>query len=191
MIYSHTDRIGFIHIPKTGGISISSVLEKTLTNPVQFNDFYKIHATAYWAREWLLGKEAFDKINWFAVIRHPFDILTSYYAFTKCQLPFDQYLKRWWFDHPHMLSHGGFIKTFLCDPATKEVYPNITILRFDELQTKAPWQLPHLNKTEAPKPQLNKRQKDTISEWCWYDIDYLHFISSGSSINFKAPSVDS
>lgn len=195
MIYSLTNKIGFIHIKRTGGTSIQYSLNNFLTNPVLFeNTLFENkergygHTTAYWIKNWLLGEETFNKIQWYTVIRHPVEILTSYYSYINCRIPFNEYLRNQWFCYPHLLTHGGFLKTYCGDPENNfEIYKNIKIIKYSALKKifnkEFPQlDLPRLNISKNKKPIIKKESEQMILDWCWYDIDYIQLLTRTNEI---------
>lgn len=66
----------FIHIPKTGGMAIKSILKDSLFDL----DFKNRHL---FAREFCdrISRQLYDKLYKFTVVRNPYDRLVSYYYF--------------------------------------------------------------------------------------------------------------
>lgn len=92
----------FIHVPKTGGTSISTKLTDTLKNEERLTP----HATLQdWAQQ--LGKNVLKEQFSFAVVRNPWDRMVSWYGyrFSK-RTPLDEQPEKFraWlksFDHNH------------------------------------------------------------------------------------------
>ena len=81
---SHTHKFIFIHIPKTGGTSIESVLGDrgiSLQGPKNFNSVYHKHIAAPRLRI-LLGTE-YNKYFRFSIVRNPWDWLVSLYEYCR------------------------------------------------------------------------------------------------------------
>ena len=70
------DKLLFIHIPKTGGMSIRSMLNATLFD-LDFGNRH-LSAVGYCSK---ISRELFDKLYKFTVVRNPYDRLVSYYYF--------------------------------------------------------------------------------------------------------------
>lgn len=177
MIYSVHNRLGFIHVPRTAGTSITAALKEVLTKPAELFGVH-LHATAYWAREYLLGHREFDEMQWFAVWRNPVDLLLSYKVFTNDQRPFPEYFEDVWTQYPWKLSHGGFVTTYLSDPDTGELYPNVFLARFDTLvkdldrTLSEGIRLPaiaHCNQAQKDRPTLTKEEDNLVFNYCWAD----------------------
>ena len=81
---SHSNRFIFIHVPKTGGTSISAVLKPfgiVLSGDQNVKSIYYKHAKASYLQP-LLGDEYSEYFK-FAVVRNPFDWLISNYEFNR------------------------------------------------------------------------------------------------------------
>lgn len=81
---SHTWNFIFVHIPKTGGTSISSVLKPhgtVLSGESNHHSMYYKHATAQYMKT-VLG-DTFEDYLSFSVVRNPYDWLVSNYEFNR------------------------------------------------------------------------------------------------------------
>lgn len=98
MIISHSRKFVFIHVPKTAGTTLSTVLENLTTykdieiGSSELGSAYQIayrkkfginkHSTAAQVKK-LMGDEDFYRYFSFAFVRNPFDRLSSLYRFLK------------------------------------------------------------------------------------------------------------
>jgi hypothetical protein len=81
---SHTKKFIFVHIPKTAGTSVSSVLSKYgkyLQGPANFDSMYFKHADAK-ALKRMLGTE-FDNYFKFTFVRNPWDWIVSNFEYNR------------------------------------------------------------------------------------------------------------
>lgn len=192
MIYSVHNRLGFIHIPRTGGTAIKDALRDCLTNPAELTGDHK-HATAYWAREYLLGQELFDEMIWFAVYRDPIDLLLSAKAAAGDTRSFQDYFYLDWCACPWKLSHGGFLTTYCSDPESPTLYPNICVASFYNLAAelqKIGWQLrlqiPAIqSKSVRAIKRLSQSDEATVKSYCWQDYASRSLI--GKSVRSLLP----
>ena len=79
MILSKSKKILFIHIQKTGGCSVRSLLRRQCGG---FKHYLDLHGHALHALE-DLGQEAFDACYKFAFVRNPWDRMVSWYKMLK------------------------------------------------------------------------------------------------------------
>lgn len=193
MIFSQFDKIGFIHIPKTGGDSITKALRVALKNPVEFEFEYK-HHPARWIKSSLLRSQ-FHTIKWLAVRRNPVDILRSYYAHTMysyhnyplanatdewieemrqvSQMTFSEYV-----DYGlSKIDKGGFLKHYCCDYNGRQ-FNNITVIDFNDIEkgflafctaNKIDCTLTHENGSKGQKPNVGPILRDRIASYCYAD----------------------
>ncbi len=102
MIVSESHSFAFVHVPKTGGTSVYSVLRHYATHPnaywgnrwlerigIRVNHFapwpytkFRAHSPAA-ALEASLPADVFDRLFKFAFVRNPWDILVSYWHFIR------------------------------------------------------------------------------------------------------------
>lgn len=88
MIVSREKRIAFIHVPKTGGVSISEALGAALSDAEEVGP---IHSTATEARKEFRD---FDRYKSFAFVRNPWERMVSLYAYLKVPVAFEDFLLR-------------------------------------------------------------------------------------------------
>jgi len=77
MLVSHSHRIVFVHVQKTGGITVSKVLRQSIPD---ISPFKQKHAFAVQAMEEL---DNWDEYFKFAFVRNPWDRLVSWYSMIK------------------------------------------------------------------------------------------------------------
>lgn len=81
---SHSENFIFVHIPKTGGTSVSNALGRygtVLQGPANFGSIYFKHAYARDLKR-MLGSE-YDRYFRFSVVRNPWDWVVSNFAFNR------------------------------------------------------------------------------------------------------------
>lgn len=161
----------FIHIPKTGGISVSRSLFGNLGGGHKDVKFYKR----------AFGPLTYDKYFSFAFVRNPYTRLYSAYSFLKrggfdqkdmefseniiSKYPtFEQFIEEW-LSRENIYSYNHFIPqyTFLCDGSFK---PEVDFIgRFENIeedfqtiakQLGVSVQLPHHNQTVRKKKPLEE-----------------------------------
>lgn len=76
MILDYTRRFCFIHIPRTGGVSITSALRAGCPDCDLANYWPMRHATALEIKA-MLGDEVWNGLFRFAVMRSPWDIVET------------------------------------------------------------------------------------------------------------------
>jgi hypothetical protein len=79
MLYSEVGQFLFIHIQKTAGTSLHTLLVERVPDAAQHEIARTRHASAMWAME-ALGEDAFKRLFRFAFVRNPYDRLLSWYA---------------------------------------------------------------------------------------------------------------
>lgn len=133
MIISHGRKYIFVHIPKTGGTSLSLALEaKAMKDDVLIGDTPKainrrnrIKDVKTSGHLWkhsrltdiygLVTQEQIQSYFVFTIIRNPWDRMVSYYHWLKDQK----------FDHPAVkCAHDHSFSEFLSDPATRQSLQN-------------------------------------------------------------------
>lgn len=98
MLISNPQRFVFIHVPRTGGTSIRSVLTQEVPSITSNHDR---HATACEVKKNIIWEEYFSC----AIVRNPWDRLLSYYMFVRKNrgigaikeeppMPFDEWLQQ-------------------------------------------------------------------------------------------------
>ena len=202
MIYSHSAKLGFIHVPKAAGTSIRLTLAKSLPDCFESPSDHH-HATAEFVRDRILGRDAFASIRWFAVVRNPVDSIAASYLRTRqvaavtdrrsvpkiyaeyldfaMSVGFAEYARTSWIGTDGQLKQGGFIRTYLSDQSGVIVN---RVLRFDRLEIE--WQrlrddwnlslpdLPKINATErGDKVDIAAELRAEIEAHCAGDVDYL------------------
>jgi chondroitin 4-sulfotransferase 11 len=75
MIISHKKKLIFVHIQKTGGNTITSLLQKTFPDS---ESFLNKHDLAVWGKENMA--EEWNEYYKFALVRNPWDRLVSWYS---------------------------------------------------------------------------------------------------------------
>lgn len=185
---SHSNKFILIHIPKTGGTSISSVLKPfgiVLSGDQNVKSIYYKHARASYLQP-LLGDEYSEYFK-FAVVRNPFDWLISNYEFNRglhrpflegtciknansipawaANIGFENWL--YWWAETFFPSQNQFIVNH-----TGEIIVN-KVLRFESLETEISSVcerigvdfpksgLPHLRVSYRPHSILNYYNKST------------------------------
>ena len=129
--------IRFIHIPKTGGISVVKWLKNTdihfkVGRPCP-DGFGKIHSTASYWKERHPKKE----INMFSIVRNPFTRLVSYYRYIKS---YDKNLDLSWeefvYNKTTFCKHKPWMTQteYICD-VNKKIIVN-KILYFENLENE-------------------------------------------------------
>ena len=194
MVYNLEYNLGFIHIPKTGGMSIRKALKQlpgTFDSPL--DHFHKFGRDI--KRE-VLG-DCFDSIRWFAVSRNPVDLIWSSWKWIRkqkveesyppkfrsyvqrCQAfkTFPDYVYKIWIgDNDFQISRGGFWYTYCTDHGESL---NVRKLNFCDLSRDwdrmiNDWQLPEMelpriNTTDQVKPDVSDRLRSDILQYCWLD----------------------
>ncbi|MCP5074350.1 MAG: sulfotransferase family protein [Rhodobacteraceae bacterium] len=157
MLLSLSHQFLFVHVPKTGGSSIRHALQpfarrksgtlfrRALSNlPVQEHPgqvYLRTHDTAAWARQ-KLGREVYNNLYSFAVVRDPYARAISYYEYLRqnpkhpkhrqaLQWSFGDYL-RWVERKP--CQRGQTQSSFLCDEKGQRLV--MWVLQFESLNTE-------------------------------------------------------
>jgi hypothetical protein len=139
-------RVLFIHVPRTGGTSISAALERAYPGWVRdFSQEWK-HATAARLRA-SMPAEDWGPLYKFAVIRDPHECIESAWRYARQESAkplghlerdhplwvsalrrvggyrsFGDYVQAEWFDRPTCLHTGGFLRTWCHGPAGVRVF---------------------------------------------------------------------
>lgn len=93
MIICQELQLGFVHIPKAAGSSIRRAMIKHLPH-CYHEPLGHFHKFGVEIRDWVLGSEAFERLRWFAVTRHPVESIYSSYQRTM-QIAREGNLQRW------------------------------------------------------------------------------------------------
>jgi hypothetical protein len=187
MILSLEKRFIFIHIPKTAGAMVTSLLEPYAIRPPQ-NQFrrllshlpvpenperawLRVHDRASWLKR-KLPSEIFDTFFKFSVVRNPFDYAVSYYAF----LRMNRASRRHQFARDH--SFGEFLayldRKNLVGGITQSSYLTDgdgnclvdALLRFEELGAELPPLLERLGiPVPAELPRINVSSRRPYREY--------------------------
>ncbi len=184
MIVSHRHRYVFVHIPKTGGTSLTLALEARVgrddiilsDTPKGRNRRRRVRGAGSRGRLWkhstladiegLVDPAIFDDYLLFTLIRNPWDRAISYYRWLRVQH----------FDHPSVaLARRTDFAGFLRDPRTQAqlAVPSAhyltdgtgrerpaLYLRLDRLQTDLPALESHLGFPLHPLPHENPSPRD-------------------------------
>jgi len=79
MVYSQNKNFVFIHIQKTAGTTVRTLLLSSADDAKWLDGHYATHLTASWARI-RLGIDHFTDLKSFAFVRNPFDRLLSWWT---------------------------------------------------------------------------------------------------------------
>jgi len=203
MIWSENPGFLFIHIPRTGGTSITQALLDAYPQ-ARVDNFAGKHATAYAA--WCRFGPAM--VNWvkFAVLRDPVEIISSdwrnvtaaakvlpehrldvpvewsQYLERVSQWDFPQFVRHQWLGEFSPLRPGGFWRTWCRGPAGEDL--GVKMLRFDRLAQD--WRrlcerhglvvcdLPRLNVGQATRPaEWTDELRSAVCAVCWMDYELL------------------
>ena len=198
MIISLRHRYVFVHIPKTGGTSLTLALERRLgrddivlsDTPKGRNRRRRVQGAATRGRLWkhstlrdiegLLDPGLLAGFQAFTLVRNPWDRALSYYSWARMQA----------FDHPsvHLAKTTGFAD-FLRDPRTQAqlavparhyltgpagMAPALC-LRLEHLATELPGLEARLGLSLAPLPHVNRSER---GDWrAAYDADSAALIA--------------
>jgi hypothetical protein len=174
-------RFLFVHIPKTAGNSIQTILrhysedEITSSRPSQDgierfgvrNANYKIkkHSTLAEYRA-ALGEEQFRRLYKFACVRNPWDRLISYF-FTPGQqrVEWDRHAFKKFVSKT--LSVADYLRL---EEAEVDPFGNVNrVMRFENLAEDFQTVCSELNIPSAPLPQYNRSQREHFSKY--YDLE--------------------
>jgi hypothetical protein len=170
VIICQEHRLGFIHIPKAAGSSIRRSLLENLPH-CHYEPVFSFHRFGVEIRDWILGREGFERLRWFAVTRHPVESIWSSYQRTmqiakagnldRFKKPYRTYLEttlacrdfeeyartKWIADNDVGIKRGGFWHTYCCDWDGTPL--PVRVLRFDNLAADwralvREWELPDM-----------------------------------------------
>ena len=179
-------RFLFVHIPKTAGNSIQTVLrdytedELVALRPEQDgierfglrNPNYKVkkHSTLAEYRD-ALGNEQFRSLYKFTCVRNPWDRMVSYY-FTPTQSPETWDRKKFQKIISEALSVADYLRL---DPGKEDPFVNVDyIMRFENLPDDFPAVCQKLDIPAQPLPQYNRSTRKHYSKY--YDDDLRELV---------------
>lgn len=173
------NRLLFIHIPKTGGMSIKEMLKDTLFDL----DLDNRHLSISELRD-KLTKPLFDKLFKFTVVRNPYDRLVSYYYFMQTDDSHPEHTRL------RELTLSEYVD-WACDFNLSTQFMQISIegrlavdciLRFENLaegwlslakQFGLPSELPHVNKSEHEHWEQELTEEDKRKIYNSFEIDFM------------------
>ena len=179
-------RFLFVHIPKTAGNSIQSVLRDYSEDELvalrseqdgveRFglrNSKYKIkkHSTLVEYRE-VLGNEQFRSLYKFACVRNPWDRMVSYY-FTPTQSPETWNRKKF----RGIISKAVSIADYLrLGPGEEDPFANVDyVMRFENLADDFPTVCAALDISPTTLPQYNRSNREHYSKY--YDDELRELV---------------
>jgi hypothetical protein len=183
---SFQKRFLFVHIPKTAGNSIQSVLrdysedqlvalrqeQDGIERFALYNPKYKIrkHSTLREYRD-TLGNEQFRKLYRFTCVRNPWERMVSYY-FTPTQSP-----ESWDRERFHrIISKAVSIEDYLrLNENEKDPFANVDyIMRFENLANDFRTVCNQLQISPVTLPQYNRSTREHYSKY--YDDELRHFV---------------
>lgn len=191
--YYEKEKLGFFHIPKTAGRSTMRAFGKIYGSSKSIYSVHGRHEPLVVVKE-LMGPE-FDSTRLVTVIRNPYDLAVSHYFWIRrdpslkdkqskiniellkiYDLTFSQYID--W----HCENWNSYKDWLFID----DKYPNIQILRFENLQNDInnfvgeTVELEHLNRAprrkKGYKPYFNKKLYTKITnkyKWCFDQGFYI------------------
>lgn len=177
-----SNKIYFIHIPKTGGTSINLELQKKYKN-----NLYRPYYPSYWTAHYPLKKNHFSNIKTITVIRNPItrvysfyhDVLKNkkhhYYHLTEKGL--ENFCKKAWeannqytkFYSGHL--NSDFKKNIIL--AKKNLKSFNKIILFENLHNIINT---HSNKKQYPN--ITKNEENIIKKYNKYDYEIFRFIKT-------------
>ena len=179
-------RFLFVHIPKTAGNSIQSVLRDYSEDELvalrseqdgveRFglrNSKYKIkkHSTLVEYRE-VLGNEQFRSLYKFACVRNPWDRMVSYY-FTPTQSPETWNRKKF----RGIISQAVSVADYLrLGPGEEDPFANVDyVMRFENLADDFPTVCAALDISPTTLPQYNRSNREHYSKY--YDDELRELV---------------
>lgn len=168
----------FIHIPKTGGMSIRELLKDTL--------FYLEWGNRHLSSTEIsnrLSKQLYDKLFKFTVVRNPYDRIVSYYYFMQTDDTHPEHIRL------RELTLSEYVD-WACDFNLSTQFMQISIegrlavdcvLRFENLaegwlplakQFGLPLELPHVNKSEHEDWEQELTEEDKCKIYNSFEVDF-------------------
>jgi len=199
MVVSDKYNFIFVHIPKTGGKSIRTILkdhiEISTHHRLENMNRNRIHAhlTLYEIRKYLNGYSFDNKGNVkplqdpikrfegkkiFTVMRNPWDWVVSYYEFIKSRRRHPKYFE------VNAMSFKDFIKSDYIKPqvnyvwnfTTNSIWPETKIIRFEDLQKGFNEMLLEVGLHQMQLPHLHKTKRGKYHEY--YDEETKSLIAN-------------
>jgi hypothetical protein len=181
MVISYDKQFLFLHVPKTGGLSMTEVLQGYQHDPDQYvtnrllarvgirvNHFlfsyrqrkFRRHTAAWQVQRWL-PRPVFRGLFKFAFIRNPWDLLVSYHKFVMARPKHHRYARIKEMDFHNYIRFAvakkvGFQKAFLSDSKGHLLVDYVG--RFERMQHDFGEVLGYLG-IDAKLPHLNRSQR--------------------------------
>lgn len=192
MVISEKHKIGFIHIPKNAGTSITAWLMAT----GDFTEMGRKHDTIQH-----VNNDLMQSLKWFAVVRNPYERLLSHYHFhckyynTRMQHPRlaskEKYYTRHQqmqkgFEHyclsPYQIAHRDpmWYDDRYC-PQVIWINDSVHLLRFEKLHKDFGWVQDRVG-CDSPLPSINGTPEDNVN----YRKHYTQKIRDVADQHFKA-----
>ena len=204
MIFSTEHKWVFIHIPRTGGISITTSLKAAVPTATATLVEGR-HVTAWKLKQ--RDPVAWDKLYRFSTMRSPWDIIASDYRLTLKDVPnqpddgwtpgwiarverirqhmsFDRFVEEEYLGKFSCVHRGGFWKTWCCDLDGSDL--GVTMYRFDQLPEVWPEiaarcgvpdaQLPHVNAGVVLDVVWRPDLRAAVGQLCRDDIQRFGYV---------------